>query len=112
MVVVPVTFACLKIIVLAKILLLYLFGIWEGKSLFTLLFWHEKWHGIGYGRSYSMKSRVRRQKARSENGYLRKQKLKGFQQWKWLEVRHGKPAWADIFVVFYARIFREIEFFK
>lgn len=59
-----------------------------------------------YGCSYSVKSRVRRQKARSENGYLMKQQLKGFQQWKWLRIKHVNFICINLVVILYARICR------
>ena len=78
-VVVLLKFACLKILILlAKWLTDCCFtclAYGKAKAFLCSFFWHEKWHGVGYGDPYSMKNRVRRQKARPENGYLRRQQV-------------------------------------
>lgn len=115
-VVVPVKFACLKIIILLakrftvalpvwhmgrqKPFHAHFFGMKNGMALDIEVHiqWKAEWEGRRLGQ---------------RTGYLRRQQLKGFQQWKWFKVRHGKPnPWANLVVLLYARIFREIEFFK
>lgn len=75
----------------------------KAKAFSCSFFLCEKCHDIRYGCSYSGKSRARRQKARPENGYLRKQQLKGFQQWKCLRTKDINLACTNLVVVLYDR---------
>lgn len=73
-VVVPVKFACSEKFILLDKRLAVALPVWHmgRQNLFHALFLCEKCHDIRCGCSYSVKSRVRRQKTRSENDYLRK----------------------------------------